>query len=272
LLLIFAMVVVGHVDAQGSSTGDLTILIASPGEGETFYAAAGGYILAVPITGQVVSYDAPLDSETVDLSLEFINSTGEQVQITAPLAANGRFEVWTSILSIDRPFVSTDIHDEDNCAICHRLEVDLTLPDEIAQLVVHARSEDGRVGRAVRHFRLDRGTYRNLVVQVEGLPPGTDEFRVEATTLIYDWRRLTFYGTVSNGQATIPVEALAYADLTYEVSLEPHVVAEIHYTSASKSVVVHGGAAMFPDVYITCRTGVWLHFRKGRIWSVRRRR
>jgi len=57
----------------------------------------------------------------------------------------------------------------------------------------------------------------------------------------FDWRRRTFYGTVVDGQAAIPVERLTYGDLTYEVWLVPVIVNGTRFTTAPEPVVVRGG-------------------------------
>lgn len=59
LLLGCFLAIVGTASAQGSATDTLIVSVASPGEGETFYAAAEGPRLSVPIAGQVISDGSP---------------------------------------------------------------------------------------------------------------------------------------------------------------------------------------------------------------------
>ncbi len=183
-LLITGPAGTGPAGAQGSAGDELTILLASPGEGETFYAASEGFRLSVPIAGQVVSYETPLDPQTVELTVDFIDRAGNSVEITTTLDDSGRFQVWASIMAPDRPFPSDDPHDIEDCSTCHRWDFDLPLPDAITQVVVHARAADGRTGRAARRLRLDRGFHLDLVARVEGLPPGAENAQVNARTLI----------------------------------------------------------------------------------------
>jgi hypothetical protein len=247
LLVIVIFLVAGGIGAQDSAGGELTILLASPGEGETFYASAGGFILAVPITGQVVSYDAPFDPTTVEVTLDFITEMGEHLEITTGIDDERRFEIWASIISSDQPFPSDDPHDEEDCSICHRWSVDMIMPEKIAQLVVSARAENGFTGHLTRNLRLDRGFYRDLVVNVEGIPANTDA-QISAATFIYGWRQRTFLGKVADSSAVLPVEGLTYGDLNYEVSLVPHIVDETLYTSRPEYVIVPGGEEHPPSV------------------------
>ncbi|MBN2470631.1 MAG: carboxypeptidase regulatory-like domain-containing protein [Anaerolineae bacterium] len=247
LLLVMGAVVVPAA-AQNLDQEGLTILMASPGEGESFYAAPKGFLLSVPISGQVVSYGEHLDPATVEVTLEFIDMAGDREQLTTTLDSSGFFEVWASIQSFDRPFVSDDPHEIEDCAICHRFEADLVMPEQVMLVSVEARAEDGRTGRAVRNLRLERGNYRDLAVRVEGLPEGADAAQVSASTVIFEWRRRAFYAPISTGEAVVQLEGLAHADLVYEVALEPLVVDGLHYSAAPQAVVVPGGDAAPPAV------------------------
>ncbi len=233
--------------AQSFDTEGLTILMASPGEGESFYAAPQGFLLSIPIAGQVVSYGEHLDPASVEVTLEFIDAAGQRERLTTGLDDSGFFHVWASIQPFDRPFVSDDPHEIEDCAVCHRDHADLVLPEEVMLVTVAAQADDGRTGQAVRSLRLERGNYRDLVVNVEGLPDDAAA-QVSAATIIFEWRRRAFYAPVSGEQATLQVEGLTYADLTYEVRLNPLIVDGVHYSAEPQTVVVTGGDASPPAV------------------------
>jgi hypothetical protein len=241
VLMVIAGLAAGSARAQGGGEGALTILMASPGEGESFYAAPNGFLLSMPVAGRVVSYDSHLDPSTVEVRLTFVDQTGAVQEIVTSIDGAGFFEVRASIQARGLPFPSDDPHDLEDCAICHHWSPDLQVPGQVTQLVVHATAEDGRTGHAVRRLRVDRGAYRDLTVTVEGLPEHAAGGQVSARTIIYEWRRRAVHGPISAGQVALQVERLAYADLTYAVSMDPLIVDSTRYTAEPTSVVISGG-------------------------------
>jgi len=243
-----SLLVVASVAAQAPGADDLTILLASPGEGETFYVAVDGFMLSIPVSGQVVSYDDPLDSVAVDVTVKFIDSAGEASQVTVPLDESGRFVVWAAVQPPSQPFVSDDPHHEEECSLCHRRQFDLTLLQTVTQVVVSARAEDGRTGQVERHMYVDRSTHADLTVNIEGLPAHTDALQVIATTFIYDWRHRTFYGALADDQAIVSLERLDRGTLRYDVSMVPQIIGETRYMTPPQTVVVPGGDQALPSV------------------------
>ena len=241
----------GPVWGQESTEDELTILIASPGEGETFYTAATGFRISMPIAGQVISYTGPLEPETVVLTIELLEADGSHSSTTVPLDDTGSFVAWASMLAPDLPWPSDDPHVEDTCGNCHRAKVNLAMPLDVTELVVTAQAADGRTGQVVRHLNFDRGDYRDLPVQIEGLPGTGETLQVRAETRIYDWRRRTFYATAVDGQATLSVEGLVHADLTYTVSAAPQIIAGTLYTTEASTVLVHGAGGGVDPVTLT---------------------
>ncbi len=246
--VIASFLVVASVVAQEPGGDDLTILLASPGEGETFYVAVDGFMLSIPVSGQVVSYDAPLDSVAVEVIVDFIDSTGNTTQVTVPLDENGRFIVWAAVQPSSQPFVSDDPHHLEECNLCHRWDFDLTLLQTVTKVVVSARAEDGRMGRVERQMYVDRSRHADLTVNIEGLPVHTDMAQVTATTFIYDWRHRTFYGAAADDQAVVSLERLDKGTLSYEVSMVPQIIDETRYITPTQTVVVPGGDQALPPV------------------------
>ncbi len=242
LLVLIAGLAVGTAGAQGGGEGALTILMSSPGEGESFYVAPTGFLLSMPVAGRVVDYDTHLDPATVEVRLSVVSPDGVVTELEAPLDDAGFFEVWAAVQPHDRPFPSDDPHDLEDCAICHHWSRDLQIPDQATQLIVHATAEDGRTGHAVRRFRVDRSTIRDLTVDIDGLPEHASGGQVSAETLIYEWRRRGGHGPISEGQAALQVEGLAHADLTYAVSMAPFIVDGTRYTAEPTTVVIPGGS------------------------------
>ncbi|MBN2148055.1 MAG: hypothetical protein JW726_11730 [Anaerolineales bacterium] len=238
ILLVIGLALTGVFYAHAQSNEALTILIASPSEGATFYAAPDRFRLAMPITGQVVSYTEHLDPTTVEVHLELVSRDGSQFEMDVPVNEEGRFHVWASLLSPDLPWPSDDFHVREMCGECHRKYVDLSMPENISHLVITARAADGRTGQAIRNIRFDLSYRLPLEVTVEGLPENAQDIQITATTLLYDWRRRSVIDEVLDGKTTLMVESLRYVDLTYTVSMVPAVIDGILYQAEPREVSV----------------------------------
>lgn len=246
--LAFALVVALGGAAAGAqdAADDLTIVISSPGEGETFY-TSGSFLLSMPISGRVFSYSAPLDPKTVRVTLELVDAAGERDTQTVRLDDRGFFNARATMLSHTSAWPSDDPHAEMVCGECHQPIAGLALPVDVTHLVVTARAEDGRSGQTTRSMQFDHGTPHLLNVTVEGLPADSRiSAQVSATTLIYEWRRRTFYSPVVDGQAALTVEGLTHADLTYEVFLPPVILNETRYVAPAQTVIVRAGQEAAP--------------------------
>ncbi len=230
----------GWISGAARAQPALEIRLASPGEGETFYMAPGGYLTSIPIAGQVISRGQPLQPETIQLTLQLINEAGAVVDAAATLNDAGYFETWATITAADALSPVIEVHETDLCPRCHR-HGDFDLPAGVTRLIVHARAEDGRTASATRELRLDRGRLRPLTVQVNGLPPEVTGAKVMATTRLYEWRRRSGFGDVTAAAATVQIETLTFSDLVYEVSLLPLVWEGVRYTTPVETLVV--GAA-----------------------------
>jgi hypothetical protein len=248
--LLAGVTLAGNAAAQ-EQEDSLEVQLASPGQGEIFYAAPGGVITSVPISGRVVSYDTPVELETVELTLTLIDNAGATTELQPPVGADGYFHVWATINP--RGLVPIlDDHQNDLCLTCH-IQGELDMPTSVSQLLVHARTPDGLTGSAVRQITLDRGTPRSLGVSVVGLPEAAREARVMASTTIYEWRPRSFYGNLQDGQAAVTVEGLHYADLTYQVALVPILVGDTRYESDPVTVMLRAGTTEAPMVTIIAR-------------------
>ena len=232
LSLCFGLLV-NDADAQDSIDQELSVFLASPGEDETFYIAPNGFLVSVPIAGQVISYGAPLRPDIIELTLELINEAGDVLQVTPPIDEFGHFEVWATITSPDAFLPMTEIREGDLCSSCHQIG-DLSMPAGVTQLVIHVHTGDGRSISTTRSMRLDQGVFRNLPVRVEGLPAEVTDAQIRATTVIYDWRPRTFFADVNDRQAVVSLEGLTYTNLTYDVSLIPVVIDETLYTTSTE--------------------------------------
>ncbi len=241
ILILGLLVTSGPVYAQDFSGEELTVILASPGEGETFYTAKSGFRISVPIIGQVISYNRPLHPETVEVTVELVEADGTRSLVAAPLDDSGRFWIWASLLSTGLPYPSMDTHDEEVCGECHRPWADIAMPIDVTEVVVSARAADGRTGQATRRLQFDRGEYREMPVVVEGLPEDSQNVLVRANTILYEWRPRMFYAAVADGQATLSVEGLFHTDLNYTVSMVPQVINGTEYSTEPVTTVVPAG-------------------------------
>jgi hypothetical protein len=173
-------------------------------------------------------------------------ASGDHAALTVPLDDRGRFTVHASMLSRTGPWPSDDPHAEMVCGECHRADVEMVLPVDVTHLIVSAHAADGRSAQVTRSLRFDPGIMHDLAVSVEGLPDDSAGAQVSATTLIYEWRRRTFFSPVVDGQAALVVEGLTHADLTYEVSLPPFIHEGTLYTAPAQTVVVRAGQEAMP--------------------------
>ncbi|MBN2472557.1 MAG: hypothetical protein JXN59_17660 [Anaerolineae bacterium] len=250
MCLLAAAGLVGNAAAQGGE-GSLEVQLASPGQGEIFYSAPAGMITSVPVSGRVVSYDAPVDLETVELTLTFIDDSGAMIETHAPVGEDGHFHIWATINTQGTmPFI--DDHLVDVCMTCHD-SGQIDLPNNVAQLLVHARTPDGLTGSAVRDVRLDRGAFQTLEVEVEGLPEHSQGAQVVASTTVYEWRPRSFYAGVVDGQARVDVEQLTYADLDYEIAFPPVIIEAMRYEAEPQALTLPAGGGPLPAVTLHAR-------------------
>jgi len=237
----FAVLAVSAIAGRASAQAtQLTVGIAAPGEGETFYAGPQVYLYTISVSGWVVAPEEnPAD---VQLQLRILQDgrvVCEQPGIPDPdgtflFKATVNPEAWLPAFRAD----------EKVCANCH-YRTALFFPPGRVQLRLTATGPTGTQAIAERNLFVDRGGAAELPVVVEAgdgeAPAGVP---VQAAARFYGWRTRYFSAeTDAAGRAGLSLEALALQPASYVLSIPPVVVDGVYYSSPeSLNVTVLPGA------------------------------
>ncbi len=244
------------------ATRDLSVEIATPGNGETLY--SGGEIVAfVPLAGRVaLAAGQPME---VAVSLEIWSGAVRMGAWTARPRPDGTFSFALGVNAgqsaltepIDRRDCQT-CHDPNNEAFSVGAYRSIVLPAGEVRLRVTALTPAGAQASDERWVTVDPSGRASVSVNtvlegaagqaVTGLP-------VQADTRLYEWRGRTFIGTTgANGTADFDVEALAAASTRYVLQIKPTVInGQLYESAAPVEVVLPPGATTAPPVTLTVR-------------------
>ncbi|MBE7434643.1 MAG: WD40 repeat domain-containing protein [Anaerolineales bacterium] len=240
---------------------DIAIVLASPGNGETFYVI--GYSLAPEIiSGRVYSKD-PAGITNVKVRLDII-SNGEVTQSleTSP-TANGDF-TFNVAINIDAPPAYSSKPATRQCTQCHDDSLaQAGIPIGTVNFVVTATSPGGQTATDSRWARVDASQHVEIPVQV--LDDTTNEplagLTVEASTILYEWRDRFSSGVSStDGIAILELEQLSQAPTVYDLTLPPQILNGVLYVGSEPTrVTLDPYTGQAPAVTLTA------HAVKGRI-------
>lgn len=240
---------------------DIAIVLASPGNGETFYVI--GYSLAPEIiSGRVYSKD-PAGITNVKVRLDII-SNGEVTQSleTSP-TANGDF-TFNVAINIDAPPAYSSKPATRQCTQCHDDSLaQAGIPIGTVNFVVTATSPGGKTATDSRWARVDAS--QNVEIPVRVLDDTTNEplagLTVEASTILYEWRDRFSSGVSSaEGIATLELEQLSQAPTVYGLTLPPQILNGVLYVGSEPTrVTLDPHTGQTPTVTLTA------HAVKGRI-------
>jgi hypothetical protein len=214
--------------------------MATPGNGEHWY-ASGEMRSIVLVNGRVEAPGSQLD--TVEIRLE-IWSGGQLADVlTTRPHPDGSFTFGVNlnpegsdlVLPIDL-LDCLPCHDPDqaNIVLAGSNMTRVSLTGDL-RLAIVATTPEGERATDERWIRVDRSRALSIPVQafLDGDPnqpvPG---LRVDAATLLYEWRGRAFAGTTgADGTAHLPVEVLSEVPTHYTFYVPPTVVDGVRYAS-----------------------------------------
>ncbi len=232
---------------------DIAIVLASPGNGETFYVT--GYSLAPEIiSGRVYSKD-PATIANVKVRLDIISNSEVTESLETSPTANGDF-TFNVAINMGAPPAYSSKPATRQCTQCHDDSLaQAGIPTGTVNFVVTATSSGGQTAVDSRWARVDAS--QNVEIPVSVLEEATNEplagLTVEASTILYEWRD-RFSGGISNsdGVATLELEQLSQAPTVYNLAVPPQILNGILYVSPEAAQVTldpHTGQA--PTVTLT---------------------
>ncbi len=240
----------GHTWAQD---GPLTVGIARPGEGETFYAGPNSLIYSVNVTGWAIGTD--VDPGSVEVTLEVLKDTELAGKLTTHPEADGTFTFAATVNPDGLPLARPD----PTCQHCH-YETDFDLSCGGLLLRVTAKASAGRTAVAERHIIVDCSSHVTVPVQVvfnndsgtqtvSGIP-------VTSSTWLYEWRARYGSAVTDNaGRADVPVEALAETSTLHVFRVRPTVIDGLLYESVEPvEVTLAPGAPKTPPITLKLHT------------------
>ena len=230
---------------------DLTILIATPANGETLYTRYG---LTAPmfVTGRVFSNKPEFSSLRVELDI-WEGSKKTDSLFTRP-SSTGNFEFKLAINS-QGALARTAIAGAPNCLPCHeKYRPQAPIPDGIVHLIVTVQDAAGNSASDERWVSVDTSGKASLPVRVVDAQTHApiQGVSVSASTVLYEWRAR--YGTAlsdSDGLASLELEALTQAPTSYQIVVPPQIINGVLYSSQPTQVELSPGATSHDMVTLT---------------------
>lgn len=221
---------------------DLGLVVISPGEGEIVYASKLGYIVAIPVTGEVSTAAGTLADTAVSLTIRSPHAAPIALHTQADAQGFFRFNLDLNPDNIPLPSVGERFFDYAvHCPDCH-FSSEAALPEGQVTLEITAVHPLAGRATAVRHITVDRSDRATLSVQVvleDGAGFGLRHIPVQAETRLYEWRgRIARELTDAQGWAELDVEALSQRATHYLVSVPPTLIENRRYQSVEPVTVI----------------------------------
>ncbi len=204
---------------------DVAIILASPGNGETFYTM---YDLMSPeiISGRVYYKDHNAVT-AVKVELEIISNGQVAALLETFPTGNGEFNFNVAINPESPPSYSSKPATR-QCVICHDDSiVEAGLPVGTVHFRVTATAPDGARAFDERWARIDSSRSATVPLQVvdEDTRVPLTNLLVEASTILYEWRdRYGSGATDAGGNVQLKLEQLSQATTLYEIVIPPQVL------------------------------------------------
>jgi WD40 repeat protein len=238
------------------NNNEIAVILASPGNGETFYVMDNSMAPEV-ISGRVYSQDKTGITQ-VKVRLDIISNGQTTASLETTPTGGGDFTFNVSINPTSSPSYSSKPATR-QCTICHDDSLaGAGLPIGTVHFVVTASAPDGQQATDSRWARIDASEKVSLPVQVvdavsgEALPGLT----VEAFTILYEWRD-RFGSGISDrdGVAQIELEELSQAATIYDLTIPPQILNGVLYASPKPvTVALDPDADELPNVTLTAQS------------------
>ncbi len=240
---------VDQVSGVPVGSKELSLLLASPGNGETLY-VKGDHMAPEVITGTVSAADASLLRD-VKVHLDIIADGYPTETLTAAPTADGTFE-FKAAINPKSPPPQLLKPSTRQCLQCHGdYQPDAGLPVGVVGLIVTATMPDGQQATDERWVRVDSSRDASLPVQVKDSQTGEpiSGVSVAASTTLYAWRdRFGTAITGADGTAQLTLDDSSLVPLSYHVSIPPQVVNGVLYSGKPVDAKLQPGVSQAAPV------------------------
>ena len=247
----------GLLRAPQKSEEVITIDLARPGEGETFYAGPSSLLYNIPIHGWVESELYPYEEIKVVLAIYQASELVSNQETY--LNSDGTYEFYATV----NPEGSTEnfpATQADCSSYCHYLS-EIVLPAGDMTIALTAIDPDGNQDNLERHITVDRSDYAYIPLQIVLADSDSSDYAlknipVTAATRVYMWRsRHSVASTDADGQVEVRVEALSESPTHYWLQVEPSVVdGVLYYSEEPVEVTLPPGAESAPSLVLSVST------------------
>lgn len=205
--------------------GEVAIVLASPGNGETFY-VMNNFMSMEIISGRVYYKDRDTITK-IRVQLDIISNGQVTASLTTTPTESGDFNFNVAINPESPPSFSSKPATR-QCTLCHDDSLAAAgIPAGTVHFLVTATTPDGQQASDERWARVDSSGEAMLLVQVvdeetrEPLPG----LLVEASTILYEWRDRYGSGiSDSSGNAHLKLEILSQAPTVYDIFIPPQIL------------------------------------------------
>ncbi len=251
---------VNDVSGVPVNNNDFAIVLASPGNGETFY-VTGNSLAPEIISGRVYA-KGQTDFAGIKVRLDIVSNEEVTTSLETTPSAGGDF-TFNVAINLDAPPSYSSKPATRQCTQCHDDSLaQADLPIGTVNFVVTATTSGGQQATDSRWARVDASKNISLPVQVvDGeTKVSLAGLSVEASAIFYEWRD-RFSNTVSDadGQAQLELEELSQAKTVYSLSIPPQTLNGMFYFSPQAVTVTLDPHADESPVTLTAQT------MKGRI-------
>jgi len=246
---------VNDVSGVPVNNSELAVILASPGNGETFY-TAGNSLAPEIISGRVYTKDQA-GMSGVKVRLEIISDGQTTAVLETSPSAGGDFNFNVGINPNSPPAYSSKPATR-QCTQCHNDSLaQAGIPTGTVHFVVTASAPDGQQATDSRWARVDASESVTLPVQVVDAESGEalSGLSVQAFTILYEWRERFGSGVSdTNGSAQLKLEELSQAATVYDLSIPPQILNGMLYASPKPmSVTLEPHAGTQPTVQLTAQ-------------------
>lgn len=231
-----------------SNDGDIAVMIASPGNGETLYVR--DYFMVPEYISGKIFYSDVKSLPNVEVRLDIMSGDKIADSLVTHATENGTFTFNVALnFGSTPPYFSRP--GTRQCLACHGdYAADAGLPEGDVHVVVTAITPDGQQAVDDRWFHVDSSKSYQMPVQVVDAETNQSlsGLSVDTNAILYQWR--SRYGSAStdeNGEASLKLDVLSQVPTIYTFSIPPQVVNGILYASSEPVTVEFDPNASFPS-------------------------
>lgn len=243
------------------NNSDIAVILASPGNGETFY-IMGNFMAPEVISGRVY-YKDKTGITGIKVRLDIISDRQTTASLETTPLAGGEFNFNVAINPESPPSYSSKPATR-QCTMCHNDSLaQAGIPTGTVHFVVTATAPDGQQATDSRWARVDAS--ENVTLPVRVVDAETNEslagLSVDASTILYEWReRFGSATSGTDGTAQLKLEVLSQAPTVYDLTIPPQALnGMLYFSPETTTVTLDPRAGELPTISLTA------HAMKGRI-------